>query len=57
MVALAHLRLPTRPRPPPTPIDSICTGSENFIQKTSSIQEAGRNSYKMIANNITTLFI
>ena len=64
MVALAHLWLPTRPHLPPAaptslhpppvhppPIDSIrdITGSEKIIQKTSSIQVAGRNSYKIIA--------
>ena len=47
MVALAHLRLPTHP----PPIDSIrdITDTEKIIQKTSSIQVACRNSYKMIA--------
>ena len=59
MVALARLRLLTRPHLPPTPsrpppIDSIHdhitgTANINFIQKTSTIQVDGRNSYKMIA--------
>ena len=57
MIALAGLRLPTRPRLPhsppthPPPIDSIreFIGSEKLSQKTSSIQKADRNSYKMLA--------
>ena len=58
MGALPRLRLPTRPQrpphPPPTcppPIESICdiTGAEKNHQKTSSIQVACRNSYKMLA--------
>ena len=58
MGALPRLRLPTRPHhpphPPPTrppPIESIrdITGAEKNHQKTSSIQVACRNSYKMLA--------
>ena len=58
MGALPRLRLPIRPHhppyPPPTrppPIESIrdVTGAEKNHQKTSSIQVACRNSYKMLA--------
>ena len=58
MGALFRLRLPTRPhRPPhpsptcPPPIELIndITGAEKNYQKTSSIQVACRNSYKMLA--------
>ena len=65
MVALTRLRFLTRPgspHPPPArppPIESIrdITGSEKIIQKTISIQVAGRNSYEMIAIYVTTLSI
>ena len=55
MVALTRLQLPTHPRlPPPArppPIDSIrdITGAVKIYLKTSSIQLALGNSYKMIA--------
>ena len=58
MVALARLQLTTHPRLPPTPLSSahplkiqsmILQAVKIFIQKTSSIEVAGRNSYKMIA--------
>ena len=50
MGALPRLRLPTRPHHSP-PIESIrdITGAEKNYQKTSSIQVACRNSYKMLA--------
>ena len=50
MDALTCLRLPT-PSHPPIPIESIrdITGAEKNYQKTSSIQVACRNSYKMLA--------
>ena len=59
MAALTRLQLPTRPRLPPPPIDSIrdITGAVKIYLKTSSIQVACRNSYKMIASRITALFI
>ena len=45
--------------PPPTPIESIrdITGAEKNHQKTSTIQVACRNSYKLLATYITTLLI
>ena len=58
MGALPHLQLPTRPHHPPQPppthppsIESIrdITGAEKNHLKTSSIQVACRNSYKMLA--------
>ena len=58
MGALPRLRLLTRPHHPPhplttrpPPIELICdiTGAEKNHQKTSSIQVACRNSYKMLA--------
>ena len=58
MGALPRLWLPTRPHRPshpppihPPPIESIrdITGAEKNYQKTSSIQVACRNSYKMLA--------
>ena len=50
MGALPRLQLPTHPTHPP-PIESIhdITGAEKNHQKTSSIQVACRNSYKMLA--------
>ena len=52
---------PPTPSPPtcPPPIESIrdITGAEKNYQKTSSIQVASRNSYKMLATYITTLLI
>ena len=49
------------PRPPPacpSPIDSIrdITGSEKLSHKTSNIQIADRNSYKMIAIQLHYLY-
>ena len=57
MVALAHLWLPTHPRP--LPIDSIrdITGSEKIIQKTSSIQIAGIEIAIIYDSYITTLYL
>ena len=42
---------PAHPTPHPPPIESICdiTGAEKNHQKTSSIQVARWNSYKMLA--------
>ena len=50
MGALPHFQLPTHPTRPP-PIESIrdITGAEKNHLKTSSIQVACRNSYKMLA--------